>query len=539
MTDQDEQPNGTTEVRTDGGVEKGSMVEIGIDQKPPLGTSVLLGVQHYLTMIGSTIAVPLVLAGAMGMPASETARLVGTFFVVSGIATLAQTTIGNQYPLVQGASFAILTPGLAIVGTLAATDAGWNTMILELQGAMIVAGMLQVLIGYLGLFGYLKRYLSPVVIAPVIALIGLSLFEAPQITNPETQSLWLMGLTLLLIIGFSQYLSGYSRLMKLFPVLLGLVTAWAIAAILSVTGVLSQEANAFVNISTATDPAIIQPIVPFQWGMPQFTTAFVIGMFAGVVASMIESFGDYYAVARISGEQAPSGKRINHGLGMEGLGNVFAGIMGTGNGSSSYSENIGAIGITSVASRYVVQIGAIVMILAGYIGVVGGFVTTIPDPIVGGLFLVMFAQIIGVGISQIQYVDLNKNRNVFIIGLALISGLSIPAYVNNWTGGDATVIEEALINLAGIGPILESLNNIQFIGTVFGPEALSQILVVVGTTGIAVGGTLAFILDLTIPGTRKGRGLTAWDDLTEDDDDFVPAHKRLFGDTPTETSKSD
>ena len=530
-----EQTETEPEVRPDGGTEEASMVEYGVEDKPPLGESVLLGVQHYLTMIGATIAVPLILAGLMGMPDAETARLVGTFFVVSGIATLLQTTVGNRYPLVQGASFAILAPGIAIILTLQASGAGWETMILELQGAMIVAGALQVLIGYLGLFGYLKRYLSPVVIAPVIALIGLALFDAPQIVGADTQNLWLFGLTLVLIIAFSQYLGGYSRIFKLFPVLLGLVTAWLVAVVLSLADVVDSGSNVHVDVGSATDPAFIQPILPLQWGTPEFTTAFVIGMFAGVIASMIESFGDYYAVARISGEKAPNAKRINHGLGMEGIGNVFAGIMGTGNGSTSYSENIGAIGITSVASRYVVQIGGIVMILAGYLGWVGGFVTTIPDPVVGGLFLVMFAQIIGVGLSQLQYVDLNQNRNVFIVGLALIAGLSIPTYIENFAGdAGAGAVENWLLNLVGVGPALEAIEDIAIIGELLGPEALGQILFVVGTTGIAVGGAIGFLLDITVPGTREGRGLTAWENITEEEDDFVPAHEEFLEDRPSE-----
>ena len=517
MTDeQDSSGPDEREVRADGGSAEGSIVEYGIDDKPPLGQSALLGFQHYLTMIGSTIAVPLVLAGFMGMPEAETAQLVGTFFVVSGVATLAQTTFGNRYPLVQGASFAILTPGIAIVLTLEASGAGWETMILELQGAMIAAGITQVIIGYFGLFGYLKRYLSPVVIAPVIALIGLSLFDVPQITGPSTQNLWLFGLTFVLIVAFSQYLGGYSRVFKLYPVLLGLISAWLIAALLSVAGVLPEGGAAFVDISAATEASIIQPILPFQWGTPSFTLAFFLGMFAGVVASMVESFGDYFAVARISGEKAPSGKRINHGLGMEGIGNVFAGIMGTGNGSTSYSENIGAIGITSVASRYVVQIGGIIMIAAGFFGPVGGFVTTIPDPIVGGLFVVMFAQIIGIGLSQLQYVDLNRNRNAFIIGVALLTGLAIPSLVNNFAGGDPAVVETALVDILGVG-------------TSTATEFVAQMVVVVGSIGIAVGGLLAFILDLTIPGTREGRGLTAWDNLTEDDDEFEPVHEKYLG----------
>nr|WP_233739832.1 solute carrier family 23 protein [Halovenus carboxidivorans] len=502
-----------------------------MDDKPPIEQSILLGFQHYLTMIGSNIAVPLVLAGAMGMPADATARLVGTFFVVSGVATLAQTTIGNRYPLVQGASFAILAPALAIIGVLRASGAGWETMIVELQGAMIVAGFAQVVIGYLGLFGRLKRYLSPVVIAPVIALVGLALFDVPQITNPETQSLWLFLLTLGLIIGCSQYLSEYSSTLRLYPVLIGLAGAWLFAAVLSVGGVIEPTSNAYVDLSGISDVALVQPIVPFQWGMPQFTSSFVIGIFAGVLASMVESFGDYYAVARISEERAPSGKRINHGLAMEGFGNVFAGIMGTGNGSTSYSENIGAIGITGVASRFVVQVGAVVMLIAGFVGVVGAVVTTIPDPIVGGLFVVMFAQIIGIGLSQLQYVDLNENRNVFIVGTTLLSGLSIPTLIENFAGGEgAAAIESALAGVAVVGPALEAIGAVPYLGTVVGLEPVAQIVFVIGTTGIAVGGIVGFVLDITIPGSRESRGLTEWDDLTEADSEFTAAHERFRAD---------
>ena len=93
MTEQDD--------GTDAGTDAGSMVTYGIEDKPPLGQSVLLGTQHWLTMVGSTIAIPLVLSGFLGFNAGQTAQLIATFFLVSGVATLAQTTFGNKYPIVQ------------------------------------------------------------------------------------------------------------------------------------------------------------------------------------------------------------------------------------------------------------------------------------------------------------------------------------------------------------------------------------------------------------------------------------------------------
>jgi xanthine/uracil permease len=500
-------------VKTDGG-----MVTYGIEDKPPLPQSILLGVQHWLTMVGSTIAIPLVLAGAIGFNASQTAQLVGTFFVVSGVATLAQTTIGNRYPIVQGGTFSMLGPALAIIGVLAASNAAPEVMIRELQGAIIVAGALEVLIGYLGIFGRLKRYMGPAVIAVVIALIGLALVNVGQITSPD-QNWYLAGLTLALIVAFSQYLDDHSRIFKLFPVLLGLGIAYLIAAVLSVAGV----AN-IVDLGSVADAPPVRAITPFQWGAPLFTPSFTAGMIAGMLASVIESFGDYHSVARMAGEGAPNGRRINHGLGMEGLGNVFAGVMGTGNGSTSYTENVGAIGITGVASRYVVQIGALVMIIVGYVGYFGAFVTTIPDAIVGGLFLAMFAQIVGVGLSQLQHVDMNQNRNVFVVGFGLFAGLSIPQYISGLESG---ALEAGFENVPVLGAVLGV------------PEVAQTISIILGTQ-IAVGGISAFILDNTIPGTREERGLTAWEEITEDEDAFEPFHERLLSDgEPTEKEPAD
>ncbi len=519
MTEQND-----TDVTTDGGEisrEEASFVEYGIEDRPPLGESILLGVQHYLTMIGATVAIPLILAGAMEMPAAETARLVGTFFVVSGIATLLQTTVGNRYPIVQGGTFALLAPALAII---AAMGTGWEATILELQGAVIAAAAVQVLLGYVGALGKLKYYLSPVVIAPVIVLIGLSLVGVGDVTMAD-QNWWLLGLTLFLIVLFSQYLDQYNRYAKLFPVLLGIVVAWVLAAVLSATGMYGPETVGYVDTAAVADASAIQVITPLQWGMPQFTLAFIVGMFAGVVASMIESMGDYYAVARIAGVGAPSEKRINHGIGMEGIGNVIAGVLGTGNGSTSYGENIGAIGITGVASRYVVQIGAIVMLIAGFVGYFGALITTIPTPIVGALYIAMFGQIAAVGLSNLKYVDLDASRNVFIIGIALFLGLAIPEYMANV--GGAAELQEIASGATLIGPIL-------------GQQLVSDTIFVIGSTTMAVGGIVAFVLDNTIRGTRSERGLEQWEQLAEGEDEFETFFEQMrSSDDPKPVDRAD
>ncbi|SDC25025.1 uracil-xanthine permease family protein [Natrinema hispanicum] len=506
----------------------GDAIEYGIDDKPPLGESIVLGVQHYLTMVGANIAVPLILAGAMGMPPGVTAHFIGTFFVVSGIATLAQTTFGNRYPIVQGAPFSMLAPALAIVGVVTAGGVSgqpdWQAALLQLQGAIIVAATVEIAMGYFGLVGKLRNYLSPVVIAPTIALIGLSLFNAPQITTAN-QSWWLLGLTLGLILLFSQYLDVRHKAFRLYPVILALVISWLIAAALSVFGVIGGAHPGYVDLGQVAGSDLLLLIYPFQWGTPQITTAFVIGMFAGVLASIVESIGDYYAVANISGAGAPSEKRINHGIGMEGLMNVFSGIMGTA-GSTSYSENIGAIGLTGVASRYVVQIGAVVMLFVGFIGYFGQLIATIPDPIVGGLFIAMFGQIVAVGISNLRHVDLASSRNTFIIGFALFVGLAIPAYMGNF---ESTVAFREAVDLEGMIGATGLANTAAATAIEAAAQAVIDTIYIIGSTGMAIGGLAALVLDNTVPGSREERGLAAWDRISEDESEFDSVWDRWLG----------
>ncbi|TKX78938.1 xanthine permease [Halorubrum sp. SD626R] len=507
-----------------GNEDENAFVQYGIEDKPPLGKSLLLGAQHYLTMVGANIAVPLILAGAMGMPDAVIPRFVGTFFVVSGIATLAQTTLGNRYPIVQGAPFSMLAPALAVIGVVTANPpegiVAWRAALLQLQGAIIVAAFAEVAIGYLGLVGRLRRYLSPVVIVPVIVLIGLSLFNSPDITT-ATQNWWLVGLTLVAIVLFSQYLGAKSKVFQLFPVLLGIVVAWILAAALSVSGVIGPDAPGYVDLASVAAADPVHPIYPFQWGTPSVTPAFVIGMLAGIAASIVESIGDYHAVARLAGMGAPSSERMTHGIGMEGVMNVFSGIMGTG-GSTSYSENIGAIGLTGVASRYVVQIGAALMILVGFVGYFGQLVATIPGPIIGGLYIAMFAQIVGVGLSNLKYVDLDSSRNIFVIGIALFSGLAIPEYLRSV--GNAGAFQQGLAETALLGPLL-------------GADVVANTVYVIGSTGMAVGGIVAFALDNSIAGTAAERGLTAWEDAAEEDGEFTSAYDRFVAEE--ETARSD
>lgn len=453
----------------------------GIDDEPPVVEGLALGLQHYLTMFGSTVAIPLILSGPLGISddPEKLGWLIGTMFFVSGITTLLQTTLGNRLPIVQGGTFSFLTPAIAICGMASLKSAGFEVKMTTVQGAIIVGAIAEIIIGYTGLVGRLRRFIGPITIAPTIALIGLALFPFGA---PEAGKHWgIGGLTILLIIVFSQVLRRKHRVFELFPVLLGIIGAWGVAAILTATGVFEPGHPAYTSLDKLDAAPWVRVPYPLQWGMPQFEVAAIVGMLAGYAASMVESIGDYYACARMSGAPIPDSKTINKGIGMEGIGCLVAGVFGTGNGTTSYSENIGAIGLTRVGSRRVVQYGAALMIVLGAVAKFGALFTTIPQPIVGGMYCALFGVIAAVGLSNLQFVDLNSPRNLFILGFAFFMGLSLPSYMT----ANPLDFGESLSWLAGI------LNTL-------------------GSTGMAVGALIAVVLDNIIPGTDAERGLTEW-----------------------------
>ena len=451
----------------------------GIEDRPPFFESLGLGFQHYLTMFGSTVAIPLLLAPALGMQDDAVALglLISTMFFVSGITTLLQTTIGNRLPLVQGGSFSLLAPALTLCGMAALADSGWEVRLRHVQGAIIAGSAVEMLIGYSGLVGKLLRFVGPVTIAPTIALIGLALFKFGA---PVAGLHWpIGGSTIVLIILFSQYMRGTHRAFELFPIMIGILLAWGITWILTWAGTFAAGHPAHVSAASVRAAPWFRVPYPFQWGLPIFGAAGIVGMLAGYLASVIESVGDYYACARLAGAPVPTPRMINRGIGTEGLGCLVAGIFGTGNGTTSYSENIGAIGLTRVGSRRVVQVGAVLMLVLATFGKFGALFTTIPQPIVGGMYCAMFGMICAVGLSNLQLVDLNSARNLFILGFAFFMGLSVPEYFSQ-------------------SPLALE------------PRWIADVVNTLGRTGMAVGAVCALVLDNTIPGTPQERGVTAW-----------------------------
>ena len=482
-----------------------------IGSKPKWPLAVLLGIQQYLTMFGATVLIPFIVGGAMGLPPEELALMISTIFFTSGICTLIQQSpLGNRLPVIQGGTFSFLGPTFAILGLVTAEKAAavgipvWQLKIQMVAGAIMVASIVEIVLGYTGIMGQVRKLISPIVIGPTIAMIGLALFN---IGAPWMAGNWIVSLiTLLALILYSQVFSHKSKVFLLFPVLLAIATGWIVSLLGTITGLI-PDGNA-ANLSgklnlIATAPWLsFKPMLPFKWGFPDFGSsvlwAGVFGMLAGYLASMIESIGDYYACARISEAPVPTGKMISKGLGAEGLGCFVAGILQTCNGTTTYSENIGSIGLTKVASRRVVRCGAAVMLVIPVIGKFGAILATLPQPVVGAMFVGLFGMIASVGLSNLQIVNLNNSRNLFIIGISFFAGLSVPYHFNTLLSANAVPIDWS--------------SGGQFFGD------LGNICQAILTTGMAVTAILGIILDNLLPGaTRAERGLEIWESEASDE----------------------
>uniref|UniRef100_A0A9J8BUU7 Solute carrier family 23 member 4 n=1 Tax=Cyprinus carpio carpio TaxID=630221 RepID=A0A9J8BUU7_CYPCA len=359
---------------------------------PPWYLCIFLGIQHYLTAFGGIIAIPLILSQGLCLQHDSLTQshLISTIFFVSGVCTLLQVTFGVRLPILQGGTFTLLSPSMALLSmpewtcpawtqnaSLVNTSSPefinvWQSRMQVLQGSIMVGSLFQVLVGFSGLIGLFMRFIGPLTIAPTISLIGLSLFDSAGMNAGHHWGI--SSMTTCLIVIFSQYLRHisipfpkYSKAKKfhtsriyifqILPVLLGISLSWLICHLLTIYNVLPSDPDKYGYLARTDIKGDVMGRAPWfrfpypgQWGVPTVSLAGVFGILAGVISSMIESLGDYHACARLSGAPPPPRHAINRGIAMEGIGCLLAGAWGTGNGTTSYSENIGALGITKVQS---------------------------------------------------------------------------------------------------------------------------------------------------------------------------------------------
>lgn len=379
----------------------------GVDDRPPLRTAVPLGLQHVMVMMASNVTIPVVLATAIGASPEDTAFLVQVALLVAGISTLVQTLgigpVGARLPIVQGTSFGFLVVSIPI-----AQQYGLAAVF----GGALFAGVVQMVFG---LFFHKVRHLFPPVVAGVVVLvIGIGLIPTAILLfaggagSPDLGSLRNFAVaTFVLVVILLLYRFG-KGLVGAAAVLLGLVAGYAVA---SATGMVDWG-------RIAAAPWLSAPS-PMHFGL-DFPAAALIAFGAMAIATSIETVGDISALTKAGEGRQPTTREMNGGLMGDGLGTLVAGLF-SALPNTSFAQNVGLVAFTGVMSRFVVTIGAVFLVVSGFVPKLAMVIAVVPSAVIGGAAVVMFGMIIATGINLITTRPLTQN-DLIIVAVSVVVG---------------------------------------------------------------------------------------------------------------------
>ncbi|GEP11152.1 nucleobase:cation symporter-2 family protein [Methylobacterium gnaphalii] len=382
-----------------------------ISRVPPVALG-LLGLQHVLVMYAGAVAVPLIVGRALKLPPEQVAMLVSADLFAGGLATLVQSWglpgIGIRMPVMMGVTFAAVTPMVAM---------GTNPEIglTGIYGAVMAAGLFAFLVA--PLVGRLLPLFPPVVTGTIILVIGISLMRvgvnwaAGGVGNPNYGALIYLGIAafvLCLILAITRYTTGFINSAS---VLIGIVVGTVLAALLGL-----------VDASHVATAAWFDIVRPFAFGFPTFDLVSIVTLCIVMIVVMIESTGMFLALAEICADPVDE-QRLTRGLRGDGLGTLIGGLFNTFP-YTSFSQNVGLVGVTGVRTRYVAVIGGVIMLGLGLIPKLAALVEAVPQCVLGGAGLVMFGMVGATGARILGSVDFAKNRNnLFIVAVSVGFGM--------------------------------------------------------------------------------------------------------------------
>ncbi|MQR01193.1 nucleobase:cation symporter-2 family protein [Glaciimonas soli] len=397
-----------------------------VDEKLPMGKLAALGMQHVLVMYAGAIAVPLIVGGALNLARSDLAFLISADLFCCGLVTLIQSLgfwkFGIKMPVMMGVTFAAVGPMVAMAGNTDLT-------IVHIYGAVIVSGIFGVVIA--PYMSRMMRFFPPVVTGTVITVIGVSLMGVginwaaggqpvigtlvngvfTKIPNPEYGapiSLGISAIVLVSILLITKYVKGFIANIS---VLMGMIIGFAIA--------LAMGKVDFFGLEQADWFAMIRP---FHYGWPKFDLGSCLSLCLVMIVTMIESTGMFIALGAIVDKEVDD-KTLARGLRTDGLGTIIGGIFNTFP-YTSFSQNIGLVGVTGVRSRFVCAAAGLILILFGLFPKMATVAACIPQFVLGGAGLVMFGMVAATGIKILSGVDFNGNRNnLFIVAVSIGAGM--------------------------------------------------------------------------------------------------------------------
>ena len=389
------------------------------DYELPIVPRVALGMQHVLAMFASNVTPSIIIAGAAGFAfgSADMVFLIQMAMLFAGIATLFQTVgfgpVGARLPVMQGTSFAFVPIMIGVVK---------SSGMAALMGSIIVAGVFHAALGTV--IGRIRHWFPPLVSGMVITTIGLYLIPVGiryaaggaadfQVNNPNWGdfSHWSLALVVIIVaLGCKFFTRG---LTSSAAILLGLIAGYLVGI-----------ATGAVNFGAVGKAAWFAIPMPLQYGI-EFNMAAIIGMCLISVVSAIETVGDISAIAKGGAGREASDKELAGGTYADGLGSAVAGIFG-GLPNTSFSQNVGIVSMTGVMSRGVVTIGAIFLIICGFVPKIGAVVSSMPIEVLGGGVILMFGMVVSAGISMLSTVNWTR-RNMMILATSMSVGIGLQA----------------------------------------------------------------------------------------------------------------
>jgi xanthine permease len=405
-----------------------------VDQFLPIPKLLTLGLQHVLVMYAGAVAVPLILGRALRFSPEDVAFLISADLFACGLATLVQSVgfpgVGIRLPVMMGVTFASLGPMLSMA---AAPDVG----LLGIYGAVISAGIFAVLIA--PFMGRLLPLFPPVVTGTIILVIGISLMRVginwaggglPTVTkvvdgvagtfpNPGYGQLEGVGIALFVLLVILGLIRSFTGFIANVAVLLGIIAGAVLASLLGV-----------MHFDRVVSAAWVDFVTPLRFGLPTFQVVPAITMCIVMIVVMIESTGMFLALGEMTGRKVDQ-VAITRGLRADGVGTILGAIFNTFP-YTSFSQNVGLVGVTGVTSRWVTATGGVIMLALGLLPKMSALVEAVPVVVLGGAGIVMFGMVAATGARILTNVDFKTNRyNLFVVAISVGFGM-IPLVAPNF-----------------------------------------------------------------------------------------------------------
>lgn len=414
---------------------------LDVNEKPTKGKWIILALQHVFAMFGATILVPIMVNTSAG----ETVLTIPVALVTSGIGTLIYIlcTKGKS-PVYLGSSFAFIAPMAA-----AYLKGGISGALTGVMAVGLIYVIFATIIHFIGK-NWINKLLPPIVIGPMIMIIGLSL--APSAISQiglgtgeqfDVRTVLVALITFLVTAIIMVRGKGF---FKIIPFLIGIVVGYISAICFGLVD--------FTPIMQAAFFSMPEFIIPFVSYTPSFSALLTIAPIA--LVTMAEHIGDHTALSTIIGRDLLKNPGLDRTLLGDGLATFVAGLLG-GPANTTYGENTSVVGMTKVASVWVIGLAAIFAICLGFLGKFTALVSTIPNAVLGGVSLLLygFISVNGLKVLIENRIDFGKPKNVVVASTMLVLGLGGAAISIIY--GDLSVTISGMSLAAIIGIILNLL----------------------------------------------------------------------------------